>query len=230
MDKAAINSRFKKVVETLKNNGILRFQNSLSDTLGIHKQTISDILTGKRNLTIEHISLLLEKFSVNPVYLLSNEGAMFLSKENAKNNIRYVPVKVQAGYGEQIHGAVYENSLEEFHIPGNHFNDGDYRCFEVEGDSMEGAYYNGDRVICSQLPNAYMQQALKDNMAYIIVTDSSLLLKRVMNKIKENQTIELVSDNDFYDKKVLHISEVKEIWKVEGLITSRISAGRKKDS
>lgn len=229
MNKAAINQRFKNVVETLKNNGILKFQNSLSESLGIHKQTISDILTGKRNLTIEHLTLLLEKFSVNPIYMLSNEGPMFIQKETIKNNIRYVPIKVQAGYGEQIHGAIFENTLEEFHIPGHHFNDGDYRCFEVEGDSMEPTYFNNDRVICSQLPNAYMQQALKDNMTYIIVTDSSLLLKRVHNKIKENQTIELISDNSFYDLKTLHINEVKEVWKVEGLITSRIPSGRKKD-
>jgi hypothetical protein len=66
-------------------------------------------------------------------------------------------------------------------------------------------------------------------MAYIIVTDSSLLLKRVINKIKENNTIELISENDNYEKKILHKKDIREIWKVEGVITNRVFAHRKKD-
>ena len=130
-------------------------------------------------------------------------------------------VKVQAGYGDQINNPVFEEDLDKFYIPGNFFNDDDYRCFEVEGESMSPTYQNGDRVICSLVPHVYLSQALRDYMAYVIITEHSLLLKRVLNKIQSEKCIHLISDNAMFEPKTLAAGEIREIWKVEGLITTR---------
>lgn len=181
---------------------------------------------------MELASKICDIYSVNPAYLLLGTHPKFNSPESSgkRNNISYVPVKVQAGYGEQLDNPIFEADLEKFSLPGTQHQDDDYRCFEVEGDSMFPAYQNGDKVICSPLPTIYLSQAIRDYMVYVIVTENSLLLKRIVNKIKSDQCLELISDNDLFEPKMLPIQEVLEVWKVESLITSRNFPHRKEAS
>lgn len=219
----SISKRFAEVVQLLDSKGVIKSISQLADTLDTHKQSLSEILKGKRNLTMELASRICESYGVNPAYLLMGSYPKFISQEsdNRKNNIAYIPVKVQAGYGEQLNNPIFEADLEKFSLPGNLYQDDDYRCFEVEGDSMFPAYQNGDKVICSPLPTIYLSQAIRDYMVYVIVTENSLLLKRLVNRIKTEQCIELISDNDLFEPKFIPIHEVLEVWKVEGLITQR---------
>lgn len=223
MDCYIISKRFKSIVQALEDNGIVKSKSSIAEKLEIHRQSLNEILKDKRNVTLQMVSRICEVFEVNPSYLLLGSNPMFLSNQKFKNNITYIPIKVQAGYGEQILNPLFEKDLDKFHLPGNSFSDDDYFCFEVEGDSMYPTFTQGDNVICSSIPSTYFAQALKDNQVYIIVTNQSLLLKRIVNKIKENGMIELHSDNPAYEIKVISIKDVKEIWRVEGFISKRTS-------
>jgi len=232
MNIESISKRFAEVVQLLDSKGVIKSISQLADTLDTHKQSLSEILKGKRNLTMELASKICDIYSVNPAYLLLGSHPKFNSPESSgkRNNISYVPVKVQAGYGEQLDNPIFEADLEKFSLPGTQHQDDDYRCFEVEGDSMFPAYQNGDKVICSPLPTIYLSQAIRDYMVYVIVTENSLLLKRIVNKIKSDQCLELISDNDLFEPKMLPIQEVLEVWKVESLITSRNFPHRKEAS
>ncbi|MBK8699756.1 MAG: LexA family transcriptional regulator [Saprospiraceae bacterium] len=231
MEIVNITKRFIEIVNSLDNQGVIKSKSQLAVALDTHKQSLNEILKGKRNVTLEVASRICEMFHVNPSFLLMGDMPKFIKRDEGvrKTNISYVPVRVQAGYGDQINNPIFEADLEKFTIPGPHFHDDEYRCFEVEGDSMFPSYHHGDRVICSPIPAIYLTQALRDYMIYVVVTEHSLLLKRVVNKIKSHKAIELISDNVMYEPKLLPAEEIKEIWKVEGLITNRSFAYKKEN-
>jgi DNA-binding XRE family transcriptional regulator len=223
MELFAVSKRFISIVKNLESKGVVRSKSQLAERLGTHKQSLNEILNGKRNVTLELTSKICEHFCANPAYLLMGHSPLFINPDaEIKRNISYVPVKALAGYGEQLENPVFEDELEKFAIPGKHFSDEDYRCFEVEGQSMEPNYYSGDKVICSAMAPVYFAQGLRDHATYIVVTKQSIFLKKIINKINTEKSITLVSDNPEYDPFDLAINDVAEIWKVEGLITKRV--------
>jgi DNA-binding XRE family transcriptional regulator len=223
MDIITISKRFISLVKNLETKGLIKSKSQLAERLGTHKQSLNEIMNGNRNVTLELASKICEHFYANPAYILMGHSPLFVNPElEIKKNISYVPVKAHAGYGDQLENPVFEEELEKFAIPGSHFSDEDFRCFEVEGESMEPNFYSGDKVICSAIAPVYFAQALRENAAYIIVTSRSILLKRIINKINSENTITLISDNSSFISVDVPIKEVYEIWKVEGLITNRI--------
>jgi SOS-response transcriptional repressor LexA len=57
---------------------------------------------------------------------------------------------------------------------------------------------------------------IKDGENYIVVTkDDGVVFKRLYNKIKEDQSLTLVSTNSAYAPYPMHINQVIEIWKFE---------------
>lgn len=223
MDNIQITKRFILAIKSLEINGLVKSQSSIAESLGIHRQSLNEMMKEKRGVTLNLLQKFSEVYFINPSFLLLGHTPMFYNPEESKNknNISYVPLKVQAGYAEQIENPVFEEELEKFTIPGQAFKEGEYRCFEVEGDSMHPNYQKGDNVICSHLPNTYFAQALKEKQAYVIITKNALLLKRIINNVKESKSIILISDNEFFEPKTISIFDVVEIWKVEGLITKR---------
>ncbi len=223
MDIITISKRFISIIKNLETKGLIKSKSQLAERLGTHKQSLNEIINGKRNVTLELASKICEHFYANPAYILLGHSPLFVNPEmELKRNISYVPVKAHAGYGEQLDNPVFEDDLEKFAIPGSHFSDEDFRCFEVEGQSMQPNYFSGDKVICSAIAPVYFAQALRENATYIIVTAHSIFLKRIVNKIKTDNIITLISDNQNFDAMDLSIKDVLEIWKVEGLITNRV--------
>jgi hypothetical protein len=51
------------------------------------------------------------------------------------------------------------------------------------------------------------------------VTRGDVLVKRVHNKIREDKTLLLISDNPYYDPYITRISDIKEIWYVRAKIS-----------
>jgi phage repressor protein C with HTH and peptisase S24 domain len=97
----------------------------------------------------------------------------------------------------------------------------EYRCFEVEGKSMFPSYHDGDYVICSHIPNVYLEQALKNLKPYVVVTQQSVFLKRLENHLKQTKSIKLISENKNFEEFELLQDQIIEIWKVEGVISTR---------
>lgn len=67
-----MNTRLKKLRKELKLT-----QSEFGEKIGITAAAISDIEKGRRNLTERNISLICEKFGVNPSWLRNDTGEMF---------------------------------------------------------------------------------------------------------------------------------------------------------
>ena len=219
-----LTKRFIKCHNAIIDAGLARSSSALSRSVNIHRQAVNRVLNGDGEATLPMIQALIEVYSVNPFYIMQGDGDMFYSVENIKqNNIAFIPTKAYAGYSEQMADPVYLKNLSYFSLPDERFSDGEFRCFEIEGDSMEPSFFSGERVICSLVFSIYYEQLLKNFQPYIIIVNQDIFLKRIKNNIQKSKSITLISDNDFYEPLEVKIGDVKEIWRVELKITDQFN-------
>jgi SOS-response transcriptional repressor LexA len=221
-----ITKRFVECHDLLKSSGVIKSSATFAEQLNTHRQTLNEILKGRRSVKIEMIQLAIEKYYFNPYYIFSGSGEKFVNPEldskEIVNNITLVPVKAQAGYGDQMLDPVYKESLERFMLPIPKFSQGEYFAFEVEGESMYPTLEDGELVICSRLDPNYYTHTIKDDQMYVFVTPDEVLVKRAINKLYRNDIITLQSDNPDYPDINMKASKLKEVWKVEGVFKTSL--------
>ncbi len=67
-------------------------------------------------------------------------------------------------------------------------------------------------------------RSLRSNQVYIVVTQSEVLIKRVVNSLRINGTLELYSDNNYYEPYIVDGDDVQEVWRVESVISNFVSS------
>jgi len=226
-----VSLRFIQSIEYLKTNNKIPSTRQFALAIGIHPQCISDVVCGKREVNCDIISKAIQTFKLNPLFLYTGEGSILID-ENIKDNIStepiltivtdeignerivHVPVSAQAGYGTQLHDATYIQELPTFSLPGATYSNGSHRCFDVSGDSMEPSIYNGDKVVCHFIEPDNWFNGIKENHVYIVISREGVVVKRVVNNLKENGTLSLISDNNFYKPFEIELKDIVEIWQV----------------
>ena len=128
--------------------------------------------------------------------------------------IQFVPVKAAAGYLAGYADPEFIDELNTFTLP--MLAPGNYRAFEIVGDSMlptpSGSVIVGERV--EDVEN------LKANNTYIVISKSEgIVYKRVMKNNRLKNKITLVSDNPQYSPYNVSTDEVIELWKAQMVIT-----------
>ena len=73
--------------------------------------------------------------------------------------------------------------------------------------------------MCSFVEKEYWSSSIRNNQVYVIVTDDSVVVKRVINLIEEASYIKLISDNPQFNAYKLNIQEIKEVWQVKVVIS-----------
>ena len=196
-------------------------------------QSLSEILKNRRDVTIELIRKAVEVYKMNPVYLFSGDGPLFMKEDDHKNfkvltivtdtqndeRIVHVPIPAQAGYASESSDPVFVQELPTYTLPDYKYKVGTHRSFDVSGDSMEPTLFEGDKVVCSYLEPTLWESSLKDSYVYVLVTKGDVLVKRVQNRIRDEKCINLISDNAYYEPYEVKISDVVEIWYVRAKIS-----------
>lgn len=236
-----ITQRFIKCHEKLREDNRVRSSRQFAIALDYLPQSLSEILKGRRDVTIELIRKAVELYKINPVYLYTGEGPLFMTEEshpdfrvltivtNSQEDERivHVPVPAQAGYAGEIMNPTFIQDLPTFTLPDYKYKTGTHRCFDVAGDSMEPSLYEGDKVVCSFVEPTIWESTIKDNYIYVIVTRGDILAKRIINKLRDEKCLELHSDNHFYEPYKIIVSEVREVWQVRTKISPFLPAVQK---
>ena len=230
---SVVTQRFIKCHNKLKEDNRVRSSRQFALSLDYLPQSLSEILKGRRDVTIELLRKAVEKYKINPVYIYTGEGPMFMSEEDHKSfrvltivtnaqedeRIVHVPVPAQAGYAGEMTNPTFVQDLPTFTLPDYKYKVGTHRSFDVAGDSMEPTLFEGDKVICSYLEPTLWESSLKDNYVYVIVTRGDVVVKRCYNKLKDEKVIELESDNNFYETYKVGVGDIREIWYVRAKIS-----------
>lgn len=231
--KSIVTQRFINCHDKLKEENRIRSSRQFALSLDYLPQSLSEILKGRRDVTIELIRKAVEEYKLNPVYIYTGEGPMFMTEEDHKSfrvltivtnaqedeRIVHVPVPAQAGYaGEQV-DPTFIQDLPTFTLPDYKYKVGTHRSFDVSGDSMEPTLFEGDKVICSFLEPTLWESAIKDNYVYVIITRADVMVKRVNNLLRSEKQLEILSDNAFYETDRINLGDIREIWYVRAKIS-----------
>ena len=228
-----VTQRFIKCHNKLREDNRVRSSRQFALSLDYLPQSLSEILKGRRDVTIELLRKAVEKYKINPVYIYTGEGPMFMTEEDHKSfrvltivtnaqddeRIVHVPIPAQAGYAAEMTDPTFIQDLPTFTLPDYKYKVGTHRSFDVSGDSMEPTLFEGDKVVCSFLEPTLWESSIKDNYVYVIVTRGDVVVKRVTNRLKQEKYLELISDNSFYEPYRVNIGDVREIWYVRAKVS-----------
>lgn len=235
---SVVTQRFIRCHDKLREENRVRSSRQFAVALDYLPQSLSEIIKGRRDVTIELIRKAVEVYQINPAYLFTGEGPMFMTDEEQKNlrvltivtntqndeRIVHVPLPAQIGYAVEWTNPGFIKDLPTFSLPEYKYKVGTHRSFDVAGDSMEPTLFEGDKVVCSYLEPALWESALKDNYVYVLVTKAEVLVRRVLNRLRDHKILELVSDNNYYLPHRVVLGDVREIWAVRARISSFLPA------
>lgn len=162
------------------------------------------------------------KLSLDELLLteLHDNKGNYLAKRRAQklaagtNEISFVPVKAAAGYLAGYADPEYIDELNTFTLP--MLAPGNYRAFEIVGDSMLPTP-SGSIIIGEMTQDL---DDVKSNQTYIIISRSEgIVYKRIMKNAKSKGKLTLVSDNTAYQPYTVNANDILEIWKANMVIT-----------
>lgn len=194
----------------------------ISAKTGISQSTLSRILnddTAKPN--IRNTDLLALYFNVSRDWLLTGKEDN-LQNASAKDNLDFmkvpiVPVRGKAGYLTGYGDQEYIEALPTMPVIIDKTYKGKYRCFEVEGDSMDngtrGSIYDKDIVLGREVKRELWRCKLHINAwNFIIVHKEGITIKRIVEHDVENGTIKCHSLNSLYEDFTLQLDNVVELY------------------
>jgi len=146
-----------------------------------------------------------------PNYLAKRRA---LKLAGAPAQIPFVPVKAAAGYLAGYADEEFVDELNTFTLP--MVSGGNYRAFEIIGDSMlptpSGSIIVGEKV--NEL------EGLRNNSACVLVSrNDGIVYKRVQKNSKAKNKLTLVSDNPSYQPYTISSEDVLEMWEAQFVIS-----------
>lgn len=199
-------------------------QEVFADDLKITRSRISSYEEGRSTPSIDMLIELSNYFKIPVDILIKNDltkskDTSFIDIGNTRvlfpitvdddneNLIEVVPIKASAGYLSGYDDPEYIEQLQKIKLP--FLPSGKHRAFPIKGDSMlplkEGSYVVGKFV--------EDRRDISSNRTYVLLTlNDGMVYKRVINNIKETNSLLLVSDNPLYKPYEIPIDEVLELW------------------
>jgi transcriptional regulator with XRE-family HTH domain len=146
-------------------------------------------------------------------YLMKRRQQKMMSKQEDRNVISFVPVKAAAGYLAGYADAEFIDELNTFTLP--MLSGGNYRAFEIIGDSMLPTP-SGSIIVCEKTENL---DDAKNNGAYIVVSrNEGIVYKRLVKNPKTKAKYTLVSDNPSYQPYQVNTEDIMELWSAQVVI------------
>ncbi|RYY72894.1 MAG: LexA family transcriptional regulator [Gammaproteobacteria bacterium] len=156
--------------------------------------------------------LLRRDVSDNKTSYLSRRRAQKLA--NGRADIPFVPVKAAAGYLAGYADPEFIDELNTFTLP--MLAGGDYRAFEIVGDSMMPTP-SGSVIVGEKVENV---DDIKTNNTYIVVSKTDgIVYKRILKNNRQKNKFTFVSDNPSYQPYSVGTEEILEVWQAQMVIS-----------
>ena len=209
-------------------------QEEFAVKLGIKRSLIGAYEEERADPRIEVLEIVgdIFKLSLDELLLkdLSNTGSNYLAKRRQqkmmsaeRNIIHFVPVKAAAGYLAGYADSEFIDELNTFTLP--MLSGGNYRAFEIIGDSMmptpSGSIIVGEKIDTTE--------DVKNDQAYIVVSrHEGIVYKRIVKNNKAKNKLTLVSDNPQYQPYQVNTEDVVELWQAQ-MVISKVSLQQRWD-
>jgi transcriptional regulator with XRE-family HTH domain len=133
---------------------------------------------------------------------------------SGRSDIPFVPVKAAAGYLAGYADPEFVDELNTFTLP--MLSGGNYRAFEIIGDSMLPTT-SGSVIVGEKVDNV---DEVKNNTACIVISRTEgIVYKRVQKNGRSKSKLTLVSDNPVYHPYTVNAEDVLEMWQAQMVIS-----------
>ena len=209
-------------------------QEEFAVKLGIKRSLIGAYEEERADPRLEVLEIVgdIFKLSLDDLLLkdLSNTGNSFLAKRRQqkmltaeRNLIHFVPVKAAAGYLAGYADSEFIDELNTFTLP--MLSGGNYRAFEIIGDSMMPTP-SGSIIVGEKVDNT---EDIKNEQAYIVVSrNEGIVYKRLVKSNRAKNKLTLVSDNPQYQPYQVNAEDIVELWQAQ-MVISKVSAQQRWD-
>lgn len=204
-------------------------QEEMARKLGIKRSLIGAYEEERAEPRVEIMSQLSDMFKISLDELLRKElgenykGSYLLKRRQMKmasdhaSVIQFVPVKAAAGYMAGYADPDFIDELNTFTLP--MLSGGNYRAFEIIGDSMlptpSGSVIVGEKIDDNN--------DIKNNLAYVVVSrNDGIVYKRIQKNNKAKNKFTLVSDNPSFQPYSINAEDVIELWQAQ-VVISKVS-------
>jgi transcriptional regulator with XRE-family HTH domain len=151
---------------------------------------------------------------------LSDNKSNYLAKRRAlklaagRPDIPFVPVKAAAGYLAGYADPEFIDELNTFTLP--MLAGGNYRAFEIIGDSMlptpSGSVIVGEKV-------ESVDELKNDTPCIVVSRHEGIVYKRIQKTGRTRNKLTLVSDNPVYHPYTVNTEDVLEMWQAQVVIS-----------
>ncbi len=151
---------------------------------------------------------------------LSDNKSNYLAKRRAlklaagRPDIPFVPVKAAAGYLAGYADPEFIDELNTFTLP--MLAGGNYRAFEIIGDSMlptpSGSVIVGEKV-------ESVDELKNDTPCIVVSRHEGIVYKRIQKTGRTKNKLTLVSDNPVYHPYTVNAEDVLEMWQAQVVIS-----------
>jgi transcriptional regulator with XRE-family HTH domain len=199
-------------------------QQEFADKLGIKRSLLGAYEEERAEPRTEVLELVSDMFRVSIDDLLRRDlGSQkdnFLEKRrqqklgNSRQQVEFVPVKAAAGYLAGYNDDEFIEELNTFTLP--MLGAGNYRAFEIAGDSMLPTP-SGSVIVCHKVDG---WEEIKNNETYIVVTNrEGIVYKRLLKSNRSKGKITMVSDNPQFEPYAVAMEDVIELWQSDAVIS-----------
>lgn len=209
-------------------------QEEFANKLGIKRSLIGAYEEERADPRLEVLEILAEMFKLSLDELLLKDLSITSDSYMAKrrqqkmmsanrNLIHFVPVKAAAGYLASYADTEFIDELNTFTLP--MLSGGNYRAFEIIGDSMLPTP-SGSIIVGEKIENA---NDIKNSQAYIVVSrHEGIVYKRLEKNNRSKNKLTLVSDNPQYQPYQVNAEDIMELWQAQ-MVISKVSSQQRWD-
>lgn len=199
-------------------------QEEFANKLGIKRSLLGAYEEERAEPRIDVLEIVCDMFKLTLDDILrkdlSDNKSNYLARRRAlklaagRPDIPFVPVKAAAGYLAGYNDPEFIDELNTFTLP--MLTGGNYRAFEIIGDSMlptpSGSVIVGEKV--DSLDD------VKNNAACIVVSrNEGVVYKRVQKNARQKNKLTLVSDNPAFHPYTVNSDEILEMWQAQMVIS-----------
>jgi hypothetical protein len=199
-------------------------------------QSLSEMLKGRRDVTLELLRKGVEKFYMNPVYLLTGKGNFFSDDhDNVPSNevtkpveaahpIYFIPHILGKKYIAERRNQAFLSKLEKIHLPGVNTPGLKLRAFEMHTEDWFPFFSIGDILISEKIDPSSGFSTISDEKIYVIVTKNSIVVNKIdLSAISKGILLRYVENKK--DKKMnLKLSDMLELWEVKLKVSRHIES------
>jgi transcriptional regulator with XRE-family HTH domain len=204
-------------------------QEEMAEHLGIKRSLIGAYEEERAEPRLEVMQTVCDMFKISlEDFLFKNlaDGKLaYLQKRRAGKmsddraaSISFVPVKAIAGYMSGYGDPAFVDELNTFTLP--MLAPGNYRAFEILGDSMMPTP-SGSIVVGEKVEEV---ETVKPTDTYIVVSrGDGVVYKRIEKTGRTKKQLTLVSDNPAYKPYVVSTADIMELWKAQLIISKPVT-------